>query len=206
MWQKFMLLSLTPIILHLTCQPRRVKWLWRNYLWQWPEARIELCFVSTCHQTCMDVFRAGSLQQVGSAEECMGGLYQLVLVKVDIYCACLFCAAAVWLRHSGPPRSAPLLSPRLSGRKVLMAAAMPDSLSICCGWHSSFTVTSLRLTALARAPCYFCSSLQTLHLIDAIFRNELINDLCWGRCELLHSNQSRQNDGVVKQLIHFISL
>lgn len=69
MWQKFMLLSLTPIILHLTCQPRCVKTLWKNYLWQWPEARIELCFVSTCHQTCMDVCRDESLQPVG---ECRG--------------------------------------------------------------------------------------------------------------------------------------
>lgn len=31
----------------------------------------------------------------------------------------------------------------------------------------------------------------TLHRIDAIFCHELINNLCRGRCELLHSNQSQ---------------
>lgn len=36
-------------------------------------------------------------------------------------------------RNSDSPRSAPLLSPQLSGRKVLMAAATARSLSICCG-------------------------------------------------------------------------
>lgn len=40
-----------------------------------------------------------------------------------------------------------------------------------------------------------------LHLIDAIFRQELMNDLCCGRCELLHSNQSHY--GIVKQLNYF---
>lgn len=133
----------------------------------WSQCRV--VFLSTCHQTCMDVCKDESVYRVGECEGVYGGLYQLFLVKVKVYCACpcacLFCAAAVSLstawRHSGPPRYAPLLSPWLSGRKVLMAAAMPDSLSICSGWHSSFTVTSPHLTALARAPCYFSFSLQT---------------------------------------------
>lgn len=133
----------------------------------WSQYRV--VFMSTCHQTCMDVCRGRSVCLVGKCAVVYGGLYQLFLVEVKVYCACpcacLFCTAAVSLstawRHSGPPRSALLLSPWLSGRKVLMAAAMPDSLSICCGWHSSFTVTSPRLTAHARAPRYFTFSLQT---------------------------------------------
>lgn len=167
-------------------------------------------FMSSCHQT---VCRYESVCQVGKCAAVYGGLYQLFLVKVKVYCACpcacLFCAAAVSLsaawRHPGPPRSAPLLSPRLSGRKVLMAAAMPDSLSICCGWHSSFTVTSPRLTALATSALLFQFLPPNLHLIDAIFfpLHELINDLCCGKCELLNSNQSQLNRGIVKQLNYF---
>lgn len=104
-------------------------------------SQYRVVFMSTCHQTLMNVCRGESVHEVGRCAQVHGGLYQLFLIKVKVYCACpcacLFCAAAVSLstawRHSGPPRSAPLLSPWLSGRKVLMAAAMPDSLSICCG-------------------------------------------------------------------------
>lgn len=102
-------------------------------------SQYRVVFISTFH--CVNVCRDNGVYQVGKCEVVYGCLYQLFLVKVKVYCACpracQFCAAAVSLstawRHSGPPRSAPLLSPWLSGRKVLMAAAMPDSLSICCG-------------------------------------------------------------------------
>ena len=114
-------------------------------------------------------------------------------------CACLFSLNPAWM-HAAAPGSAPLLSPLLSGRKVLMATATPDSLSICCVWHSSLTVTSPRLTALATAPCYFSSSLQTCTWWMQFFCHELMNDLRCGGCELLHSNQSRLNHGKGRQL------
>lgn len=37
-----------------------------------------------------------------------------------------------------------------------------------------------------------------LHLIDVISCLELMNDLCVGKCDLLHSNQSWLNDFIVK--------
>lgn len=120
------------------------------------------------------------VHQMGKCEGAHdGGFYQLFLLHV---CSVrLFCAAAVSPstagRRSGPPRSAPLPSPRLSGREVLMAVATPDSLSICCGWHSSFTVTSPRLTGTSALLFWFLP--PNLHLTNAIFsRHELINDLC----------------------------
>jgi len=39
----------------------------------------------------------------------------------------------------------------------------------------------------------FQSLPPNLHLIDAIFLHELMNDLCCGRCELQHSNQPQLN-------------
>lgn len=173
MWQKFMSLSLTPITLHPTCQLQCVGSWWKNYLWQWPEASLELCSWAPAIRRARTCAGIRVYIEVGKSEGLCGGLYPLFLVEVKIHCACLFCAAAVRLstawRHSGPPRSAPLLSPWLSGREVLMAAAMLDSLSICYGWHSSFTVTSPRLTVLARAPCCFSFSLQTCTWLMVFF-------------------------------------
>lgn len=73
------------------------------------------------------------VHQMGKCEGAHdGGFYQLFLLHV--------CSAPVLHhrhvaerggRRCGPPRSAPLPSPRLSGREVLMAVATPDSLSIC---------------------------------------------------------------------------
>lgn len=107
--------------------------------------------------------------------------------------------SAAW-SHSGLPRSAPVLSPCLGGRKVLMAAAIPDSLSICCWWHASFTVTSPSLTMVAEVPCFFQFLPPNLHLMDAIFHPMVVNDLCCLRCDSLHSNWSQLNYGIVLQL------
>lgn len=107
--------------------------------------------------------------------------------------------SAAW-SHSGLPRSAPVLSPCLGGRKVLMAAAIPDSLSICCWWHASFTFTSPSLTMMAEVPCFFQFLPPNPHLMDAIFHHMVVNDLCCLRCDSLHSNWSQLNYGIVLQL------
>lgn len=186
--KRFTVLSLTSIIFHPVCQLQCARPRWKNDLWQWPEARREFCSrAPAIRNVCVPGSGTGSgmcsftLSAESKSFLCMS------------VCVCLFCTAVMSLstawRHSGTPRSAPLLSPWLSGRKVLMAAAIPESLSICCGWHPSFTVTSPVWQHWQE--CHAISVSPSKPAPDGChFSTRLMNDLCCGRCESLHSNQS----------------
>lgn len=124
MWQKFTLLFLTPVTLHPVCRLRRVRPCWRNDLWQWPEASVEQLSSHTLRG--WEIWRCAS--RLSSQSESLGRVSECVCPSVCV-CVCvpmqqLSLLSAAW-KHCGPPRSAALLSPRLSGRKVLMAAATP---------------------------------------------------------------------------------
>lgn len=88
-------------------------------------------------------------------------------------------------RNSDSPRSAPLLSPQLSGRKVLMAAATARSLSICCGVTPFFQSHLAPADSDGKSAVLFQFLLPKRHLIDGRFCcQELMNDKL-DVCELL---------------------
>lgn len=147
-------------------------------------------FMNTCNSK--------NVQGQGCAKlwGCMGRFKSVHSYKVKVYCVAVWLCSSV-TEHSmgcfGPPRSAPLLSPQLSGSKVLMVAAMAESLSICCGCHSFFSPLSPRplrqqwhaaisvsTSKLEPDKCYFC--------------HELMNNFYGRRCEVLHSYQPQRHE------------
>ncbi len=200
MWQRLMLFSLTPIILHPVCQLQCAGWRRKNYLWQWPEASVELCSwapVIRPSWMCAGVW-------VRKCVEVHGELYQLFLIKVKVYRVSI-CVPILRRSRVTEHSVEAFWSSQVCTSPVTTAEWQKGANGCCYAWlpEHLLRVTLLFHCHLApsdstgKSALLFPSLPPNLHLIDAILCHQLINDLCSRRCELLHFNQSQWNYGIL---------